>query len=69
MIKVQENGSFVGWFQIFLSGQLVDEVSGSENALEYATRLAREHDIRYIYFIDEVFEISEISQTHAPGGV
>ena len=57
MIKVQENYSFEGWFQIFLNGQLVDEVSGSDNALEYATNLAREHNMHYIYFIDEALEV------------
>ncbi len=57
MIKVQKNYSFEGWFQIFLNGQLMDEVSGSDNALEYATNLAREHDMHYIYFIDEAMEV------------
>ena len=59
MIKVQKNYSFEGWFQIFLRGQLVDEVSGSESALKYATELAHEQGMHYIYFIDEELEVGE----------
>ena len=61
MIKVQKNYSFEGWFQIFLRGQLVDEVLGSENALEYATELAHTQGMHYIYFIDKELEVESAS--------
>ena len=65
MIKVQKNYSFEGWFQIYLNGQLMDEVSGSDNALEYATNLAREYNMHCIYFVDDVLEIANNSHTIA----
>ena len=67
MIKVQENYSFYGWFQIFLNGQLIDEVSGREETLEYAMKLAREHNIRYICFVDDVMEVDEYTETASVG--
>jgi len=57
MIKVQKNFSFIGWFQIFLNGRLIEEVEGQETALEYSKRLAREYDMYYIYFIDDVVSV------------
>jgi hypothetical protein len=57
MIKVQKNFSFIGWFQIFLNGRLVEEVLGQEIALEYSKKLAKEYDMYYIYFIDEVVSV------------
>lgn len=61
MIKVEKNYSFLGWFQIYLNGELVDEVLGSETALQYALTLAREREMHYIYFIDDIIDVENSS--------
>lgn len=62
MIKVQKNLSFVDWFQVFLGDQLVEEIEGQEPALEYSKKLAKEYDMYYIYFIDDVVSVDEETQ-------
>lgn len=40
-----------------MNGQLIDEVEGQETALEYSKKLAKESDMYYIYFIDDVVSV------------
>tara|TARA_Y100001933_G_scaffold81810_2_gene83239 strand:+ start:4569 stop:4775 length:207 start_codon:yes stop_codon:yes gene_type:complete len=57
VIKVEKNYSFLGWFKIYFSGVLIDEVLGSETALECALNIARENEMHYIYFIDDIIDV------------
>lgn len=54
MIKVTQNSNFSNWFQIFLFGNLVDEIKGITSAIEISKKIAKKHKINFICVNDDV---------------
>ena len=54
MIKIVKNENFPKWMQIFAFGNLVEEIESKNKALRIAKQLAKENNINFLYFLDDI---------------
>ena len=54
MIKIVKNENFPKWMQIFAFNKLVEEIESKNKALRIAKQLAKENNINFLYFLDDI---------------
>jgi len=54
MIKIVKNENFPKWMQIFAFNKLVEEIESKNKALRIAKKLAKENNINFLYFLDDI---------------
>ena len=54
MIKIVKNENFPKWMQVFAFGNLVEEIESKNTALRIAKQLAKENNINFFYFLDDI---------------
>jgi hypothetical protein len=57
MIKVIQNPSFQGYYEIYDDSSAVEEVQGRSKARRFALRLARKLKLSYFLFLGKIIDV------------